>query len=231
VRPVGGTAVGERTCELRSGVGRSAKSALTRDFSCPDTTRDEACGAGCDQEQRETGEDDQRQGNGIGVARPDAVEGFLEELALGLRVGRGRGRVARRIGEGLLAARRTASAQLQLPEILGFPAGELLTRVEDVFLDEAVLLEVVRNVLDRLPVAVQRVRLVDLLVVEPVVDDLAPARRFGSRGGSCDGERKRGERSDQQTGGGVPDRADCLSLPTRGARTFSRVSRTGVITR
>jgi hypothetical protein len=119
----------------------------------------------------------------------------------------------------------------QLSQLRGFPAGELLPGVEDVLLDEAVLLEIVRDVLDRLPVAVQRVRLVDLLVVEPVVDDLAPARRFGSRGGSCDGERKRGERSDQQTDGGVPDRADCLSLPTRGTRTFSRVSRTGVITR
>ena len=32
-RPVGGTAVGERTCQTRSSVGRIAKSALTRDFS------------------------------------------------------------------------------------------------------------------------------------------------------------------------------------------------------
>jgi hypothetical protein len=68
-----------------------------------------------------------------------------------------------------------------------------LSRALNVLDDAAVLRQIVWNVLDRVPVAVQRIGLVDLLVVEPVVDDLSPARRLSSRVRRADAERKRSE--------------------------------------
>src|SRR5262249_37933454 len=47
-RPGGGTAVVERTCEVRFGVGRCEKKALRRGFAGPEVGRGERDGAGCD---------------------------------------------------------------------------------------------------------------------------------------------------------------------------------------
>jgi hypothetical protein len=75
-------------------------------------------------------------------------------------------------------------------------AHQLLPCVGDVVDDAAVRPQIVGNVLDGVPVAMQRIGLVDGLVVQPVVDDLPPARCLSSRGRRTDAQCKSGERGE-----------------------------------
>jgi len=73
---------------------------------------------------------------------------------------------------------------------------ELLPCVADVVDDAAVRPQIVGNVLDGVAVAMQRIGLIDGLVVQPVVDDLPPARCLSSRGRRTDAQCKSGERGE-----------------------------------
>jgi hypothetical protein len=90
-----------------------------------------------------------------------------------------------------------------------------LACVADVVDDAAVSPQVVGNVLDGVAVAMQRIGVVDRLVVQPVVDDLPPARSLGSRGRRADAQRKSGERGEEEAGGDGTNGTDGLSLSAR----------------
>jgi hypothetical protein len=88
LRPVGGTAVGERTCQIRKGVGRSGKSALSRYIAGFDAARHETCAACGDEGDREAGEDEQRERDCVHVPGVRGIERLLEEPVVGLCLGR-----------------------------------------------------------------------------------------------------------------------------------------------
>ena len=173
--------------------------------------RDEACAAGGDQEQREAGEDQERERKRVGVPRAELVEGLVVDgrcgslaacfLAASVSELVSEPTVPFELALGLTAVRLRVAARL-------LPGGH------DVLDDAGVDPQVLGDVRDRLAVAVERVGRRDPAVVDPVVDDLLPAGRLGRRRLGGDPERKHGQGGNDEHGDGSDAGGSDSSRPT-----------------
>src|SRR5438067_1777054 len=125
----------ERTDEIRAGLGRNglaARARAGRGGNAPglELAGERAGGPRSEQERREPGEDQQRQRDRVGVRRTQRTDRTALE-APATRVTRARGRVVRDRGD--------------------------LERALDVVAEARVVAHVLRKVLERVPVAVERI--------------------------------------------------------------------------